>query len=142
MRSLLFLCMFAAGVWQIMSAVTLVFQFHQLRVGGNTMPLSLNLCFATVTVEETLVILVLYGFVGDIYNESKKSLRDLKRKIVGGPNQGIILTRKEQNYRKMYIASCQIEKFQFELSNYIEKKTVPVFQIFCCNRIIDILFIK
>lgn len=141
MRTLLFLFLFSCGMIQINCAVTLIYECKQYSVGGSHMPISLILFFTFSYIQQILIILVVYGFAGGFYRQSKEFLEVAKRNIGGGIKYTNCIAKKERQYRKMYLLSCQIERVKFGLSNFIEDKTPPIFQLFCMDRIIDSLLI-
>lgn len=98
------------------------------------------LFFIVVVFEATMIFLVVYGLAGDFNLASKMSLTQLKMEA-GSQCHGKLL-RKERIYREKLLRSCQVHKIKFGLSNFIEKTTPPVFQLYCLNRMIDLLLVK
>lgn len=93
-----------------------------------------------VCIYATLVILAMYGFAADVNAESADFLSKLKRqkkKLTGNSNE----QRRQRKFKEKFVASCQVEKIQFGMSNFIEKATPPAFQLYCINRIVDLLLV-
>lgn len=131
MRTLLFMFLFTCGVTQVISAVTLITQPNSV-----SLPPLVYLFFGGVFIETILIILVVYGFAGDFYQTSETSLAKLNQVVRSGRMQ-----KKERKFREKYLLSCQVQKMNFGLSNFIEKTTPLIFQLFCLERIIDILLL-
>lgn len=128
--SVLLLFLVTSGTSQIISVALLV---HQTK-SDLKIPIPLNLFFIAAAFETMLIIMIVYGFPGELYQKSKKSLDKLKTKVLHN--------FKSSHKRKFYIRfldSCQVSKIRFGLSNFIEKTTPPIFQLFCADRIIDVL---
>lgn len=129
--SLLFLFLLACGTAQVMSAVTTILHSSSLNF--------LLLLFFLMAVSQTfLIYLVVYGFAGEFYRSSDLALLQLKRHI--GIN-GIKIAKKEHKYREKFLRSCQVQKIKFGMSNFIDKTTPLIFQLYCLNRIIDLILV-
>ncbi len=131
MHSILLFLFISAGLFQTMSVVTLILLW-------NFLPFILELIFAFIVLQASVIILFIYGFAGDFNEMSKHSLSRLKKEVDN--EQG--LSRKERKYWNMFLRSCQIERIKFGMSNFIEKTTPPAFQLFCLCRIIDLLLVR
>ncbi len=128
--SVLVLFLITCGVCQIVSASILV---QQTKLDLN-ISLPLNIIFVVIVFETTLVIMGVFGFPGKFYQNSKSALDFLKRKVLLE-----ITTSRKRKYCTHFFESCQVLKIRFGLSNFIEKTTPPIFQLFCADRIIDVL---
>lgn len=127
MRSQFFFVLLAIGVSQIVSAVAII--------RPERLPFLVALFFVSVTIDTTLIILVVYGIAGGVYDDSKKALlkqNHLVRSLCIGN------LKREQKYFLRFLASCQTTKIRFGLSNFIEKNTPPIIQLFCVERIVDV----
>lgn len=131
--SLLFLFLIGCGTSQIMSVVTIILHY-------TSMNFLLMMFFTITTLEATLIILVVYGFAGEFYRTSALSLLKLQNKA--GIRYFGSLGKRERKYRERFLRSCQAQKVKFGFSNFIEKNTPPIFQLFCLNRIIDLLLLR
>ncbi len=128
--SVLALFLLSCGASQVVSAALLVQQTKtNLKIS-----LPLNLFFVLAVIETILIIMVVFGYPGDFHQDSKNTLAMLRRKIL----HKIILPKKRM-YCKTFLRSCSVLKIRFGLANFIEKSTPSVFQLFCANRIIDVL---
>lgn len=96
--------------------------------------------FSMTVLRAVLIFLVVYGFAGDFYKDSELSLSQLKEQA-GIRFNGKIAVR-ERIHREKFLRSCQVQKVKFGLSNFIEKTTPPIFQLFCLDRIADLLLIR
>lgn len=133
LSSLLFLFLICCGVSQIMSAVTIIRQSSSINI--------FMICFFAAVVFQTFfVYVVLYGLAGDVYRSSKSTIVKLKRQA--NLHLGGLHKRKERRYRVMFLESCQVQNVRFGLSNFIEKTTPPMFQLYCLNRIVDLLLVR
>ncbi len=133
MQTLLFMVLATSGITQIVSTVTIVLS------KSSEVPVYLIGFLLKTSIQATVVILVAYGFAGDFNQESSKSLERLNRE---NRNRICLVQRQEFLYTKKFLASCQVQRVQFDLSNFIEKTTPLVFQLYCINRIIDLLLVK
>ncbi len=131
MRTLLFAVLLALGILQVISVVNLVLE------SWSSVPIMVNLFYGATFLESFLVVLVGYGFAGDLHLVSKHTLARLKAQVLS-KDYGRF-GRKEHKYKKAFVMSCQVQKIKFGLSNFIEKTTPPVFQLFCSDRIVDLL---
>ncbi len=134
MQTLLFLMLITCDTTEIISATNII--HHS---SSQSIPLPLKIFFAVASIQTGITILVAFGFTGDFYKESYKSLAGLKKE---NRNVKLRSTRQEKKYRKTFLISCQVQKIQFGMSNFIEKTTPPIFQLYCMNRIIDLLLVR
>lgn len=128
MRSAFFFLAFTCGMAQIVSSVVLV--------RPEPLPFLVTFFFTAMTLETSLVILVVYGFAGDVHKTSTVSLLKLKQ-IIRSVCHGNC--KKERKYLGCFLAYCQTAKIRFGLSNFIEKSTSLIFQLFCVQHMIDLL---
>ncbi len=134
MRSIFFVFLLTCETAEIISAVTFV--LHKYR---SQIPLSLSMFFILAMFEAVFIILVVYGLAGDFYQQSTSSLCQLTRLACNIHDARV--TKMELKYREKFLRSCQKQKIKFGLSNFIEKTKPPVFQLFCLNRMIDLMLI-
>lgn len=132
MRTVLFLFLLTSGIAHILSAVTLIVQ-----TSSDSVPFLVNMFFAAIVPETVLIHLIVFGFGADFYRFSDLSLKQLKQSVLKGTMQ-----IKDRKYLQRIINSIQVGKVKFGLSNFIDKTTPPIFQLFCLNRIIDILLVR
>ncbi len=104
------------------------------------MPLLLIIFYATAITQAVVINLLVYGYAGDFYQRSNFLLLSLKQNM--GNVEHRLISRKQVKYRQTFLNSCQVEKIKFGLSNFIEKSTPPMFQLFCVERIVDFLLVK
>lgn len=131
-RSLLLLLSVTNATAQVISASTLILQ-------NSSTNLVLLLFFGMTVIQTILTFQVVYGFAGNFFWFSKSSLLQLKRQVGFQYNDRL---RREHHYREKFLRSCQVQKVRFGWSNFIEKTTPPIFQLFCLNRIIDLLLVR
>lgn len=132
-QPILFGFLVVTGVTQIICVVALIWQ-----TSWNSVPVALNMFYLTVNLDTVLIILIIFGFAGDLYASLNSMLSDLKRQ--NQPKIQNKMERKEYRMRKCFFNSCQPHKIKFGLSNFIEK-TIPILQNFCVERIIDLLLV-
>lgn len=132
-RTSLFLFLLTAGVAQIISAVTLITQ-----TSTDSVPCLANLFFASVVLQASFTIFIVFGFGGEFHKSSDLSLKRLKQKTLTFNT----VTTKERKYLQRFLNSCQVGKIKFGLSNFVETTTAPIFQLFCVERIIDLLLLR
>lgn len=130
-RSLLFWFLLTPGTAQVIAAVTIV---HSTIIN-----LLLLLLFAMTVLQTVMTIVVVYGFAGDFNKDSELSLLQLQKQA--SIQYDVNVGRKERKYRERFLRSCQVQKVKFGLSNFIEKSTPPLFQLYCLNRIIVMLLV-
>lgn len=135
MHTLFFTMLVTCGSVQVLAAVAVI---NQART--STLPLLINLFFGTLVVDAAIIIGTVFGFAGNLYKRSEVLLNQLRKQIKS--RQPFNSTRKEYKYKKSFLNSCQVAKVKFGLSNFIEKTTPPIFQLFCLNRIIDLLLVN
>lgn len=128
--SVLLMFLVTCGALQIVSASLLV---HQTK-SDLKISMPLNLFFIATVFETVPIIIIVYGFPGEFYHKSKKTLIVLKKKVL----HEVEPSHKRTTYIK-FLDSCQVSKIRLGLSNFIEKTTPLVFQLFCADRIIDVL---
>lgn len=126
----LVLILITCGASQIVSAALLI----QQTKSDLKMSLPLNLFFLVVVFQTVFDIMAIYGFPGELNQESKISLDFLKRKVMHE-----IEPKHKRKYYITFLNSCQVSKIRLGLTNYIDKTTPPVSQLFCVDRIIDVL---
>lgn len=131
--SLLFLFLLACGTSQVVSAVTTILYASSIDV-------FVALFFTVMVFETSLIYMVVYGLAGNFYRASELSLLELNKHATIHLNK--IVERKERKQRKKFLKSCQVQKVKFGLSNFIEKTTPPMFQLYCLERIIDLLLVQ
>lgn len=129
-NSILVMLLITVRAGQIVSASLLM----QQAKSDLKIPLPFNIVFVCSFIQCSFVILGVFSFPGEFYQNSKESHDILKRK-------SLIKFRAAQVRRHtiQFLRSCNVLKIKFGLSNFIEKTTPPVFQLFCTDRIIDIL---
>ncbi len=128
MQTLFFFLLLTSGITQLISVVALI--------RPDPLPFLVIMFFIAVALQSILINTVLYGFAGDVHETSKRSLQKLKQ---GVENMYLRNVRKERTYFRCSLASFQTTKIRFVMSNFIGKCTPPIFQIFCIDRIIDVL---
>ena len=126
MRSLFLFLLLLSGVTQIISVVALM--------QPEPLPFLVTLFFTTAVLQTIIVILGVYGFAGEVHKMSTFSMSQLKLTL---RNRYTGCCKREHKYFERFLFSCQAIKIRFGLSNFIEKSTPPVFQLFCLARIID-----
>lgn len=135
MNSQLLVLMVGCGVSEVASAVILIKQSS-----SSDIPFFLQIFFVVLFIQSVVRILGLYGFAGDFYQISANSLSVLYHQVdtlfTGNT------TSKQRKYREKVLKSFQVQKVKFGFSNYIEKTTPAVFELFCLQRIIDLLLLK
>lgn len=135
MSSIQFMVLVATGITEVICATTLIRQ-----LACNSAPILLNLFYFGFVLNAVVVAFVVYGFAGDFYVASHLALSKFKRQV-RNQNAGS-LPKHKRNFRSRFLVSCQVEKVRFGLSNFIDKTTPAVFQLFCVNRVIDMLLVK
>ncbi len=135
LHSLWFEVLVASGITQIICVVALIGQ-----PSCNSVAVVVNLFYLATTVLTVLINVIIYGFAGNLYENSKKHLSNLQQQNV--PKGLSRAAKKEFKMRKTFFKSCQVEKIKFGMSNFIEQTTPPIFQLFCIARIIDLLLLK
>lgn len=133
MRTLLFIFLLTSGVGQIISTVTLI-----LQTNSDSVPFLANVFFASVVPQAVLINLVAFGFGGQFHKSSNLSLKQLKQSVRTVKSIKI----RDRKYLERFLNSCQASKIKFGLSNFIEKRTPPMFQQFCVQRIVDLLLLR
>lgn len=133
MNSLLFILMLACGVTEITSALLII-----NRSGSNNLPFFLEMFFVILLIQATVGILGWYGFAGDFNQISERSLCKIMRQGSMLPK----LTQKERNFKEKTLRSFQVGRIKFGLSNYIEKTTPAIFELFCLQRMVDLLLVQ
>lgn len=133
MQTVLLFFLITCGVAQTISAFTLIVQTET-----DSVPLLANIFFVAVILQAFLVNLIVYGFGGDFYKASDLSLKRLKQSAYTVSS----LQVRDRKHLQRFFKSCQVGKIKFGLSNFIEKTTPPIFQLFCINRIIDLLLLR
>lgn len=128
--TIFFVIFFGSGVVQILSVVTII--------DHTTLSPLLILVFAVLAAQTVLNILVVYGVAGDVFEVSLNSISCLRRKVKIVNN----LSRVQRRYLERFLASCAVERVDFGMSNFIEKTTPLEFQLFCLERIIDLLLLR
>lgn len=84
-------------------------------------------CYVAAFTQASVINLLVYGYAGDFYQHSNLLLSSLKQNVGNVENR--VITRKQLKYRETFLNSCQVEKINFGLSNFIEKSTLPIFQL-------------
>ncbi len=77
----------------------------------------LTIFFVSTAIETILIILIVYGFAGNVHKVSIVSLLKLNQIVRNYKFEGF-----QQNYMHRFLASCQILKIKFGLSNFIVLK--------------------
>ncbi len=131
--TLLFHSLVACGATQIISAVTLIVQSS-----SDGVPLLANMFFAFIIPQAFLVFIIVFGIGGEFHNTSNISLKRLMQGVLTTSS----LTRQDRRYLQRYLTSCQVGKIKLGFSNFIEKTTPPILQLFCVNRIIDLILVR
>ncbi len=135
MNSQLFVLMLTCGITEVICAGLII-----NRSGSSNLPFFLRMFFIILFVQATVGILGWYGFSGDFNQISERSLCKIRR------HENIThlehITRRERKYKKKLLCSFQVQKIKFGLSNYIDKTTPAVFELFCLQRIIDLLLVR
>lgn len=134
MLSLLFCLLFICGMLQVLSCGTII---QQQRM--ESLPVMINLIFLALIVEAVLVIIIVFGFMGSFYKQSKQFLEQLKVQFA---LVELKTSKRDTKLFKTFLTSCQVLKIKFGMSNFIENKTPPTFQLFCIERIVDLLLFK
>lgn len=124
----------AAGTVQIFSVYTVINQFSKMD-HQTTGSLMVFFCYASF--ESVIIILVVYGFAGTFNHESISSLKAYSKLL-----RLNVRTQKERKHLVLFHKSCKPLCIQFGASNYIEKTTPLVFQMFCVCRISDMLLLN
>lgn len=128
--SLLVVFLVAVGVIQVIPTALVIQQMKSdLQI-----PMALNVFLVGMIADTTFIILCVYSFPGEFYENSKKSLIFLRRKALCQITSAI-----KRRHAIATLRSCSVLKIRFGLSNFIEKTTPPAYQLFCTDRIIDIL---
>lgn len=128
MRSIFFVALLGTGIAQIIPVVVLI--------RTTSLSFVITIFFVSLAIQASLIILIVYGFAGNVHTVSKVSLAKLEQVVRSG-NFG----RFNQRYLERFLSSCQILKIKFGMSNFIEKSTPPIFQLFCIERCIDLLLL-
>lgn len=131
--STLVVLLIGLGICQVMSAFILI----NPHTAGLT-PIPLKVFYAVIAFIVSPILVIAYGFAGNFYDASVKSLHDLKRKA----KLTLLKQRKQRKVCEKFLASCQVQKIQFGATNYIDKLTPLVFQQFCIDRIIDLVLVQ
>lgn len=127
MRGIFIAVLLTSGISQIESFFMLVGLTAQ-------MPITIKIFFIVLAIETFIIHLVIYGFLGDIHYESLRTLSVLTTMVKRNH-------KRHRQHLETFINSCLPERVQFGLSNFIEKTTPLVFQMFCVGRIIDLLLL-
>lgn len=138
MRTIFLTYLVCCGTCQVGSAFMLLAEAE-----GNLMSVSwpLKLFFVSVVVETVVIILVVYGFAGDFYQDSVNGLDNIRKQVNRSSSQ-FGYKSKIRKYFTKFLVSCPPMKIRLGLSNFIEKTTPLVFQMFCTCRIIDVLLVR
>ncbi len=132
MNTLLLVILLTMGVTQVVCVATLIL------CKTSEVPMFLVVFLILCIFNSTLLIIVAYGFAGDFHQESTRSFKCLHKQ---NRNRVGVVPRREYLYAEKFLAACQAQNFQFGLSNFIEKTTPLVFQLYCMDRIIDLLLV-
>lgn len=134
MNSLLCSLLLSSGMTQVISASTLIRQPN-----FNSADIILNLFYLAITINTFFITTVMYGFAGDFFAASDFKLSHLKRNVVKKTLE--IVLKREHRFRSRFLAACQVEKVQFCVSNFIEKTTPLVFELYILDRTVDMLLV-
>lgn len=121
------------GICQVMSAFILINPHN-----AELTPIPLKLVYAVITCFVFPILVIAYGFAGNFYDDSVKLLQELKRKA----KLSYLKQPKQRKVYEKFIASCQVQKIEFGVTNFIDKLTPLVFQKFCIDRIIDLVLVQ
>ncbi len=132
-QSVLLIFLITCGTAQVISATSIILL-------GSSMNLFLTLLFSITVLQAVLIFSIVYGFAGEFYKASELSLQQLKRHAC--IQYKTKLVKKEKKFRETFLRSCQAQKVKFGLSNFIDKTTSQVFQLYCLDRIIDLLLLR
>lgn len=121
------------GICQVMSAFIL-YNPHTAELT----PIPLRIFYAVITCFVFPMLVIAYSFAGNFYVDSVKLLLDLKRKA----KLSFLKQSKQRKVCEKFQASCQVQKIEFGVTNYIDKLTPLVFQKFCIDIIIDLVLVQ
>ncbi len=125
MCGILFMFLLSCGTCQVVAALVLLNKSEQISFLIKTL-------FSIAVIESFLV------FVVDFYEQSETTLADLKRNF----NDNLGIRRKERKHLGLFLRSCQVASIRLGFSNYIEKLTPPLVQMYCVDRLVDLLLLQ
>lgn len=129
----LFNLLTASAITQVICATALI------QPDCNSIPILLSTFYFALLISMFFTTLAVFGFAGDFYASSFTTLSKFKRNAA---HQLKNISKREHSFRSRFLVSCQVQKVKFGLSNFIDKTTPVIFEMFCVNRIVDMLLLK
>ena len=120
--------------YEIIAGFVVIGKYEAILVNAGIM---LAYFFGLSFITGIFVILLVFGFCGDVHDTSKKSLKKIGKNI---GMMGLSLSQAKRNTRM--IKSLRVVKISFGGVNFIEKLTPVIFQHFTTARLIDCLLLS